>query len=120
MECKKLEDNAVFLFIGHVGDELLHEARRGNGGNAGGIIRGRDLHHVIAHDIQICQTAHQLQGLGGGEAAGYGRTGSRRIGGIQEVNVEGQEALALPTRARMAFRTASMPILWHSSARSTW
>ena len=76
-----------------MGDELLHEARRGNGGNAGGIIRGRDLHHIIAHDIQICQTAHQLQGLGGGEAAGYGRTGSRRIGGIQEVDVEGQEGL---------------------------
>ncbi len=80
------------------GNELIYQIGRQIRRNRGGIEIGNDLEHVTAFHVYPLQAAHQIQNFAAGESAHLRRAGARRIGRVDCVDVNGDEAAGAPTR----------------------
>ena len=102
----------MLLVGGEAGQKRMDDPSCGERGDACGIGIWEDFHQI--HPDKALSGAHaedQPEGLMGGEAADFRRPGSRRIGGVEEVDVKGDEdrgsGLIRPRMMRIA---SSMPM----------
>ena len=82
----------MLLVGGEAGQKRVHDPRRGERGDASGVGIRKDFQQI--HSDKALSGAHaedELEGLMGGEAADFRRPGPRRIGGVEEIDIEGDE-----------------------------
>ena len=99
-------------------DELVHQVGREQSRcRTGIVIRRRYLYQVECDNVQRPQSAHQLQALPTSEPAHLGCTGRWCVGGVHEINIEGEEARTTSSTFAHGGSHRLQPQFMHLTAR---
>src|SRR6476469_5303483 len=75
--------------VHHQGEEVEDEGRRGECSDVCVVVGRGDLDDVGAHDVDAVQSAEQGQQFAGVEPAHFRGAGARRVGRVEDIDVDG-------------------------------
>ena len=70
-------------------EQFVADVRRRDAGDLGVVVGRRDLDDVGADDVQADEAAQGVEQFPAGQAAGFRGAGTRGVGGVEDVDVDG-------------------------------